>query len=131
VARAILLVASPTALSVYGAQLLIGGPGQFLMPAVAAITLGIVGAKRFDRQFGKNQSFNSAGIMFIALLVAYVSYKLGYRAVAAVLAIPAVLSVLCINATEIDYRKLEAQGDRRKEVKAERLSHLVEDRVLF
>ncbi|MGB2668981.1 MAG: MFS transporter [Candidatus Acidiferrum sp.] len=91
VAGAILLMASPTALSVYAAQLLIGGAGAFLMPAVAAITLGIVGAKRFDCQFGKNQSFNSAGNGLTALLVAYGSYKLGYRAifaVAAVLAIP-------------------------------------------
>lgn len=134
VAGAILLMASPTALSVYAAQLLIGGAGPFLMPTVAAITLGIVGAKRFDRQFGKNQSFNSAGNVFTALLVAYVSYKLGYRAifaVAAVLAIPAALSVLGINATEIDYAQARGARDGGKRVKAEGLSHLVKDRVLF
>src|SRR6266550_993420 len=59
--------------------LVIGGSGAFLAPTVAAITLGIVGAGAFDKQFGKNQAFNSAGNVFTALLDAYVSYKFGYR----------------------------------------------------
>jgi len=59
-------------MTVYSAQFLIGGSGAFLGPTVAAITLGIVGAGAFDKQFGKNQAFNSAGT-FHRLLVAYVS----------------------------------------------------------
>src|SRR6202044_3806020 len=101
-----LLIFRPTVASVYSAQFLIGGAAPFLLPTVAAITLGIVGAKAFDRQFGKNQAFNSAGNVFTALLVAFVSYRFGYRAifvVAASLAIPAAVSVLGINGKEIDY----------------------------
>jgi len=91
VAAAFLLMRNLSAASVYSAQFLIGGVGTFLAPTVTAITLGIVGAGAFDKQFGKNQAFNSAGNVFTALLVAYVSYKFGYRAifvVSALLAIP-------------------------------------------
>ncbi len=81
VAAAFLLMRNLSAASVYSAQFLIGGVGTFLAPTVTAITLGIVGAGAFDKQFGKNQAFNSAGNVFTALLVAYVSYKFGYRAI--------------------------------------------------
>src|SRR6266481_10167929 len=94
-----------SAVSVYSAQFLIGASGSFLAPTVAAITLGIVGAGAFDKQFGKNQAFNSAGNVFTALLVAYVSYKFGYRAifvVSALLAIPAAVSLLGVDAKQID-----------------------------
>ena len=48
VAAAFLLMGNLNAVSVYSAQFLIGGSGAFLAPTVAAITLGIVGAKAFD-----------------------------------------------------------------------------------
>jgi MFS family permease len=61
VAGAFLLMGGRNVLAIYAAQLLIGGAAPFLGPALAAITLGITGANLFDRQFGRNQSFNSAG----------------------------------------------------------------------
>jgi predicted MFS family arabinose efflux permease len=125
--------------SVYAAQFLIGGAGPFLAPTVAAITLGIVGARAFDTQFGRNQAFNSTGNVFTALLVAYVSYKFGYRAifvVAVVMAIPAVLSVFAIDGNEIDYAQARgsADGEKKdgeKKIEVEGLSALVRDRVLL
>lgn len=71
VAGAFLLMGHLSSIRVYAAQFLIGGSGPFLGPTVAAITLGIVGAGAFDKQFGKNQAFNSAGNVFTALLVGY------------------------------------------------------------
>lgn len=106
VCGALLLLANSSAISVYTAQFLIGAAGPFLAPTVAAITLGIVGAKAFDKQFGRNQAFNSAGNVFTALLIAAVSYKLGYREiflVPALLAIPTVLSAFAIDPNQIDY----------------------------
>jgi len=55
VCGAVLLTAHPSVLSVYGAQFLIGGATPFLLPTVTAITLGIVGAQAFDKQFGKTK----------------------------------------------------------------------------
>jgi MFS family permease len=133
VCGAFLLMAHPRTLTVYAAQFLIGAAAPFLMPTVVAITLGIVGAQAFDRQFGKNQAFNSAGNVFTALLVAYASYRFGYRAIfiiAAVLAIPAALSVLAIDGKQIDYAQARGSNDGDAEFKTERLSALFKDRNL-
>ena len=105
-----------------------------MLPAVAAITLGIVGGRAFDKQFGKNQAFNSAGNIFTALVIAYMSYKFGYRSIfgiAALLAIPAVLSVLGIDNRQIDYARARGAKEGDKALKAERLSALLKDRVLL
>jgi MFS family permease len=133
VCGAFLLMAHPRTLTVYAAQFLIGAAAPFLMPTVVAITLGIVGAQAFDRQFGKNQAFNSAGNVFTALLVAYASYRFGYRAIfiiAAVLAIPAALSVLAIDGKQIDYAQARGSNDGDAEFKTERLFALFKDRNL-
>lgn len=133
VAGAFLLMIRPTVLSVYAAQFLIGGAAPLLLPTVAAITLGIVGAKAFDKQFGKNQAFNSTGNVFTALVVAYVSYKVGYHAifvVAALLAIPAAFSVIGIDAKQIDYARARGGRSDERDRQAQGLPALMKDRVL-
>jgi predicted MFS family arabinose efflux permease len=133
VGGALLLMGRLNTAAVYSAQFLIGSSGAFLGPTVAAITLGIVGATAFDKQFGKNQAFNSAGNVFTALLVAYVSYKFGYRAifaVAAVLAIPAAVSLFCIDGAQIDYRRARGSASDHGSDSAEGWSGLAKDRVL-
>ncbi len=103
---AILLSCTAAPWAVYTSQLLIGSAGPFLAPTLAAVTMGLVGRQLFDRQFGRNQSFNSAGNVFCALLVAGVSRLFGNKAIflaAAVLTIPTILSVLRIRGSDIDY----------------------------
>lgn len=134
VAGAFLLMGKISTLKVYSAQFLIGGSGPFLAPTVAAITLGIVGAAAFDKQFGKNQAFNSAGNVFTALLVAYVSYKFSYRAifiVAALLAIPAAISLSLVDSKQIDYSRARGSIQEDGHTKPEGLSALLKDRVLL
>jgi predicted MFS family arabinose efflux permease len=92
------------------------------------------GANAFDKQFGRNQAFNSAGNVFTALLVAGVSYKFGYRAifvVAAFLAIPAILSAFAIDGKKIDYARARGASRDGNETKVEGLSVLLQDRVLI
>jgi MFS family permease len=134
VAGAFLLMEHLSAIRVYAAQFLIGGSGPFLGPTVAAITLGIVGAGAFDKQFGKNQAFNSAGNVFTALLVGYASYKFGYRAIfviAALFAIPAIVSLFAIDGKQIDYARARGAIQEKGEIKAEGLSALFKDRILL
>jgi MFS family permease len=103
---AVLLSITAAPWAVYTSQALIGGAAPFLGPTLAAITMGIVGVDFFDRQFGKNQSFNSAGNVACALFIAGVSHLFGNRAIfitAAVLTIPTVLCVRAIKGTDIDY----------------------------
>jgi MFS family permease len=135
---AVLLAITSEPWAVYSSQVLIGGAGPFLAPTLAAITMGLVGVKLFDRQFGRNQSFNSAGNVACALLIAAVSHFYGNRAIfiiAAVLTIPTVVSVLAIRGDHIDY-ELSRGGrevpDLAPEPKAESmLKALLGDRVLL
>ncbi len=134
VAGAFLLMGRLSPMTVYSAQFLIGGSGVFLAPTVAAITLGIVGAGAFDKQFGKNQAFNSSGNVFTALLVAYVSYKFGYRAIfmiAALLAIPAAVSLFAVDPKQIDYAQARGAVEEKCQAKAKGLSSLLKDRILL
>lgn len=140
-AGAALLLLRHDVIAVYVAQFLIGATGSFLAPTIAAITLGIVGARLFDRQFGKNQAFNSAGNVFTAILIALVSYKLGYRyifTVAMALAVPALLTLLGIDGNQIDYARArgattsQAGGQRDgKEIRNEGIFVLAKDRTLL
>jgi MFS family permease len=134
VAGALLLMGHLSPLRAYSAQFLIGSSGPFLGPTVAAITLGIVGAAAFDKQFGRNQAFNSAGNVFTALVVAYVSDQFGYRAifvVAALLALPAAVSLFFIDARQIDYARARGAIQEQDKVKAENWSALFKDRILI
>ena len=133
VAGAFLLMGHLSPWRAYSAQFLIGSSGPFLGPTVAAITLGIVGAAAFDKQFGKNQAFNAAGNVFTALLVAYVSYEFGYRAIFAVavlLALPAALSLFGIDAKQIDYARARGAIQKEGKINTEGWSALLKDRIL-
>lgn len=131
---AVLLMAHSGVFPVYAAQFLIGGSAPFLAPTLAAITLGMVSAKGFDRQFGINQAFNSAGNVFAALLIAYVTFKFGYRvmfAVPLVLAVPTLLAVRAIDPQTIDYRRSRGGKDTGSTQPAEGITALLKDRALI
>ncbi len=105
-AGAILLSITVAPWAVYTSQILIGGAGPFLGPTLAAVTMGMVGVTLFDRQFGRNQSFNSAGNVACALLIAGMSHFFGNRAIfitSAVLTLPTVLAIRVIRSKDIDY----------------------------
>jgi MFS family permease len=134
VCGAFLLAGRSTTLHVYVAQLLIGSSGAFLGPAVAAITLGIVGARHFDTQFGRNQAFNSAGNVAAALLMAAISYTLGYHAIfwaAAALAIPTAFCLARIDGNSIDYARSRGARSEDHHVLSEGVFELLKDRVLL
>jgi MFS family permease len=135
---AVLLSITAAPWAVYTSQVLIGGAGPFLGPTLAAVTMGMVGVTFFDRQFGKNQSFNSAGNVACALLIAGMSHWFGNRAIfitAAVLTIPTVLAIRAIKSKDIDYNlarggAIQVDG---KEVaaKASVMKTLLGDRTLL
>jgi MFS family permease len=65
-AGTLLLLPARSLPAVLAAQLLAAAGGTLLLPAVAALTLGIVGKDRFPRQQGRNQAFNHVGILIAA-----------------------------------------------------------------
>jgi len=131
VTGAILLMHTPSSSLVYLAQALLSGAAPFLGPTVAAITLGIVGAYGFDKQFGKNKAFDSAGNVVAAALIAALSYEFGNRAIFVItvlMAIPTLICILSIDGTKIDYAR--ARGGNNGSGK-HGLSSLLKDRVLI
>ncbi|HZU32628.1 MAG TPA: MFS transporter, partial [Candidatus Angelobacter sp.] len=130
----LILTASSSVAAVGSAQFLIGVAGAFLAPLIAAITMGIVGKSGFDRQFGRNQSFNAAGNVFTALLLAGLSYKFGPRIIflaAGALGIPTLLSVSAIDANSIDYARSRGAAKVDHHANVSRLGTLVQDKVLL
>jgi MFS family permease len=130
------LTAEPWA--VYTSQFLIGGAGPFLAPTLAAVTMGLIGVELFDRQFGRNRSFNSAGNVVCALLIAGLSQLFGNRAIfitAAVLTFPSILSVLSIRRNDINYEMArggcKSEEDGRDTEAASITRTVLGDRVLL
>lgn len=65
-AGTLLLLPARSFPAVLCAQLLAAAGGTLLLPAVASLTLGIVGKDRFPAQQGRNQAFNHIGILVAA-----------------------------------------------------------------
>jgi MFS family permease len=101
----LILILWPEPIPVMAAQVLIGGVASIFAPAIAAITLGLVGPGKFDPRVGRNQGFNSAGNVFTALTLGALAYFFTNRIIfIAVLAMcaPTFLSLTLIKPQEID-----------------------------
>jgi MFS family permease len=99
-------VSSPQFPIVISAQVLIGIAAALFPPAIAAITLGIVGHRFLDRRIGRNETFNHAGNVAAAALAGLLGYTLGREWIfylVALMAIACVISVLQIRPQDIDY----------------------------
>ena len=67
-------------------QAVTGVAGSVFAPALAAITLGVVGPKFFARRIGRNESFNHAGNATAGVITGGLAYYLGPTVVFWVLA---------------------------------------------
>lgn len=115
------------------AQLVLGAVGPFMGPAVTAITLGLVGKAMFDARLGRNHSFDSAGNVCAALLMGWIGWQFGMKAIfltVPLLSIPAFLALAAIPASEIDY--WQARGAHKENDRStSNLVLLARDRVLL
>lgn len=95
-------------------QSLIGIAGALFPPGIAAITLGLVGRAKMDRQTGKNQAFNAAGNMTAAALIGAIGYFLGLHwmfYLIVLLSAAAIFFVFRIKAGDIDYALARGADD--------------------
>ncbi|MFE1597668.1 MFS transporter [Methylobacterium sp. ID0610] len=86
-------------------QSLAGIAGAIFPPALAAITLGVVGPKAFSKRIGRNEGFNHAGNAVSAVIAGVTAYWFGPIVVFWLMAVLAALSIgamLMIRAEEID-----------------------------
>lgn len=87
-------------------QAISGVAGAVFPPAIAAITLGIVGPKAFAARIGRNEAFNHAGNAVAALLAGALAYWLGPVAVfwlMGAMAMASIVATLSIPASAIDH----------------------------
>ena len=111
-ASALLFAIRPLPLTVYIAEALHGFSSCTLGPAVAALSLALVGTVRFGPRLGRNARFSSIGNAMGAALMGACGYYFSSRAVfllAAALTFPAIASVWPLRA--LDARRL---GGHRK-----------------
>ncbi|MEA1831152.1 MFS transporter [Methylobacterium durans] len=85
--------------TVFAAQLLAAAGGTLLLPAVTALTLGIVGKDRFPKQQGRNQAYNHVGILIAAGLISVGTPYLGPAVAFWVLGAMAVLAIVATATT--------------------------------
>ncbi|WP_338664118.1 MFS transporter [Pararoseomonas sp. SCSIO 73927] len=113
--------------TVAATQSLAGIAGAVFPPALAAITLGVVGPKAFSRRIGRNEAFNHGGNAASAALAAVTAYAFGPVVVfwiMAGLAVASIGAMLLIPARAINddvARGLDEEGgggDRHEEPSA-------------
>ncbi|WP_316182138.1 MFS transporter [Bradyrhizobium sp. SZCCHNRI1009] len=101
-------------------QSIANAAGVIFAPAIAAVSLGIVGAKAFTARVGRNETFNHAGNAVGAVIAGAAAYALGPSAVFYLMAVTSagsLISVLAIPERAIDHdvaRGLahQAEGNR-------------------
>ena len=132
-ACSILIALFPSFWPVITAQVLIGSTSSIFVPAICAISLGIVGHKFFDARQGRNQMFNSAGNVIAAISMGVIGYYISNRGIfffVAFAAIPTILSLLLINPNEINYAQARGARGGKDDGKAARVRELFNDHPL-
>jgi len=120
-AACVAIYLKPTFAVVSVAQVLTGVVGAVIPPAIAAITLGMVGPDEFSHQIGRNEAANHGGNVVAALACAGFSYLVGIQAVFFVMVAMAVGSIgatLAIRESAIDHkvaRGLDASDEGREQ----------------
>lgn len=110
----IVLPLYPGFLFVATTQALTGVAAAVFAPALAAITLGIVGPKAFARRIGRNEAFNHAGNATAATLAGITAYFFGPIAVfwlMAAMAVASIFATLSVPADAIDHHVARGLDD--------------------
>jgi len=101
-------------------QGLAGTVAAIFAPAIAAITLGIVGPKAFAARIGRNEAFNHAGNAVSAMLAGGLAYFYGPVVVfwlLAAMAVASILATLSIPAGSIDNQVARGLADDESDKK--------------
>jgi MFS family permease len=125
---ALVMAVWPTLPVVFAALVLQGLTGGVLGPAVAAISLGLVGHTALAERLGRNQRFASAGALAVTALMGLVGFLSSYRAiffVSAALLLPLLLAIARVRSADIHFGRSCGRPDHHASTpppRAERLS---------
>ena len=102
----ILIATFPHLGAIVAAQIMIGAASAIIPPALAALSLGLVGRRRMDARISRNESFNHAGNFIAAILAGTLGQWLGYDWIfylVCAFAIGSAAIVNLIKSSEIDH----------------------------
>lgn len=104
---------APTFVLVFIAEILHGVTGGMVTPAIAAISLGLVGRGAMSARTGRNSAFDAAGNALTAGAMGAAGQYISKSAIflgAAALCVPALIALSLIKGDEIDYARARNAG---------------------
>ncbi len=113
-AGCLLIVFFPKFLAVIAAQAMLGAASAIIPPAIAAVSLGLVGRRLLDARISRNESFNHAGNLLAAVLAGALGTWLGYSWIfylVCAFAVSSAAVVTLINPAEIDHERARGGED--------------------
>jgi MFS family permease len=78
---AVAMVRMPTLPVILGSQAAIGVASAIFAPAIAAVSLGLVGHARMSCRTGRNEAYNHAGNVIAAILAGIIGDKIAYEGI--------------------------------------------------
>lgn len=111
----LLITLVPSFPVIIGAQAVLGAASAIIPPALAALSLGIVGRKLLPSRISRNESFNHGGNFVAAILAGTLGQYVGYQWIFYLVCIFAIASaavVTLVNPQEIDHDL--ARGSEQK-----------------
>jgi MFS family permease len=124
---ALVMALWPISPVVFAALILQGLTGGVVGPAIAAISLGLVGHTALAERLGRNQRFASAGALTVTGLMGAIGYFLSYRAiffVSAALVLPLFLTIARVRSADIHFGRSCGQPDHHAFTPPPRTSRL-------
>jgi MFS family permease len=110
----LLIVVYPRFWTVIAAQATLGSASAVIPPAIAALSLGLVGRRLMDARISRNESFNHAGNLTAAVLAGSLGQYLGYHWIfylVCTFALASAAIVTLINPQEIDHERARGGED--------------------
>ena len=104
----VIMISAPFFPVIIAAQACIGAAAAVMPPAIAGISLGLVGRARFARRTGRNEAFNHSGNVAAAILAGLAGTYVGYGAIfylVAFIAVASAVSAMFIRENEIDHAR--------------------------
>lgn len=115
VGSACLLIALfPHFWTVIAAQALLGSASAVIPPAIAALSLGLVGRRLLDARISRNEGFNHAGNLAAAILAGTLGQYVGYDWIfylVCAFALASAVIVTLVNPKEIDHERARGGED--------------------
>ena len=134
-ASALIFALHPTYLFVIFAEMLHGATAGLITPAIAAISLGLVGRRAMSSRIGRNHRFDAAGNALTAGIMGMLGSYVGKSTIflaAAGLTVPALIALGFVRKDEIDYnRARNASKDQEGRPTLRSLTALLKNRQLL